>query len=193
MNSFRSSLILFAAVALSACATGYNTVTETSVQSPARPAGCSFDVLTVVPSVSYQELGKVELSDGVPAGNQADFVKAVQSKVCAMGGDAIIAKVNDRGFFLGGTVLLTANISARSAEDAQLSAQNKNAQASEMAQEQKVAEKAQGPQPSAVTWVCKPEEDPRWASASAIEKKQLTDACMKPASTTPSAPAASAQ
>ncbi len=173
MNKMQLGLIVATTLSQMACATTYRYTATTSVQAQPRPPGCAIQVLTVPPAVGYQELGMVELSSGIPAHTPEEFSKAIQDQVCALGGDVVVAQIDNRTAtgvyrrdlenFVRGTVLKTGAAPVEADEQLRKAA---------------LATKAEQ---TAVTsiWTCKPEENPQWTRASAVEKKQIVEGCMK--------------
>jgi hypothetical protein len=79
--------------------------TPTTVQrAPAKPTGCDFEVLTVRPDRHFVELGVLE-SRSLPTASVATFRTAVAPKVCAAGGDAVLAMMDGKGWLVRGTVI----------------------------------------------------------------------------------------
>jgi hypothetical protein len=98
-----SRWLLLSFVVTGCAAAAYNYVPTTSQSAAARPAGCGIDVLTARPDRPFVELGVLEW--GIPTNSVAAFRTAVRPKVCAAGGDAVLAEVNGNGTYVRGTVL----------------------------------------------------------------------------------------
>jgi hypothetical protein len=74
-------------------------------QPPAKPAGCKFDMHTSMPSEGFEEIGTLEHYNGDPPKDTEKMRKAVAEQVCQLGGDAVIATQNEKGFFTKGQVI----------------------------------------------------------------------------------------
>jgi hypothetical protein len=98
-----SRWLLLSFVVTGCVGVGYNYIPTTSQRAAARPAGCGIDILTARPDRPFVELGVLEF--GIPTNSVAAFRTAVQPKVCAAGGDAVLAEVNGSGTYIRGTVL----------------------------------------------------------------------------------------
>lgn len=70
-----------------------------------KPEGCAFEVLTSPPADGYEEIGLLEHYNGEPPKNADGFHKSVAKQVCRAGGDAVVAKLNDKGQYIGGSVI----------------------------------------------------------------------------------------
>jgi hypothetical protein len=73
------------------------------------PEGCSFEVLTVPPASGFEEVGTIDIDPGLAGTNWPRTVGDLQAKiapqVCGAGGDAIYARPNRYGMYVGATVL----------------------------------------------------------------------------------------
>lgn len=70
-----------------------------------KPDNCAFEVLTAAPDDGFEEIGTLEHYNGEPPKDAEGFRKAVGQQVCGAGGDAVVAKTNDKGRYVGGTVI----------------------------------------------------------------------------------------
>lgn len=66
---------------------------------------CAFEVLTAPPEAGYEEIGTLEHYNGELPNDVERFRRAVAKQVCGAGGDAVVAKTNDKGRYIGGTVI----------------------------------------------------------------------------------------
>ncbi len=67
---------------------------------------CDFAVLTTQGDRAYEEVAILE-RDGEPAVTAVEFQKIVRRQVCELGGDAVLAEVDNQGAYLRGTVLVS--------------------------------------------------------------------------------------
>jgi hypothetical protein len=74
-------------------------------QPPAKPKGCKFDMHTSNPTEGFEEIGTLEHYNGDPPKDTEKMRKAVAEQVCELGGDAVIATQNEKGFFTKGQVI----------------------------------------------------------------------------------------
>lgn len=104
MHVLSRSLVYLACLAgLSGCTNLVFTKT-TTVAAPAREATCTFEIFTTRPDRAFDELGIIDVTDFRPE-TAAEFRNVAQSKVCAAGGDAVLAEVNGYGLYVRGTVI----------------------------------------------------------------------------------------
>jgi hypothetical protein len=95
--------MVLSVILLGGCTVGFPlTVTAPKGVQP-RAAGCDFDVVGVQPPGGYEEVAKLGHT-GVTS-EAAEFKQAIQADVCRVGGDVVVARLNDFGDYLGGTVL----------------------------------------------------------------------------------------
>ena len=66
---------------------------------------CPVDVVTSPPSRDFQEIGTLEFYNGTEPKTLDEFKKDVAKQVCQVGGDAVIAVMDDKGQFTKGTVI----------------------------------------------------------------------------------------
>lgn len=102
------ALALAAAAAACAAPIRYDFTRTTTANATVRPADCQIELFTAPPGKPYVELGVLdwhrrELSKR--AYNAADFMRAVRPQVCGVGGNAVLAEVNDDGAYVRGTVI----------------------------------------------------------------------------------------
>ncbi len=93
-------------------------MTATTTQPvTAKPSGCDFSVVTLVPQGAHQEIGTLTYEDASGfwsfgpsshAESPDEFKRAVQAEVCRLGGDIVVTELNGRGQYVRGTVLRTA-------------------------------------------------------------------------------------
>ena len=107
----KTSFALGAASLLLACvstACGGNIAYATSVTTAkptlAKPTDCDFQILSTTPNGNYDELATLS-STGAECTEPNAFRKAIHEEVCLLGGDAVVAKINNEGVYTGGTVL----------------------------------------------------------------------------------------
>ena len=72
-----------------------------------KPDNCTVEVITSLPSRTYQEIGTLDFYNGTEPKTLQAFKEAVAKQVCGAGGDAVIAIANDndKGLFTQGTVI----------------------------------------------------------------------------------------
>jgi hypothetical protein len=95
----------FALVLTAGCATTTFTFSPTATVVTPKPEGCKIEVLTSLPSRTFQEMGTLELYNGPPPKTLDKFKTAVAQQACSAGGDAVVAISDDKGLFTKGTVI----------------------------------------------------------------------------------------
>lgn len=70
-----------------------------------KPDNCKVDVVTSLPTSSYEEVGYLAHYNGTPPKSADAFKKSVATQVCQAGADAVIAIANDKGEYTKGTVI----------------------------------------------------------------------------------------
>jgi len=64
----------------------------------ARPKGCAFEIMASAPdNVSYEDIGRFDHYNGSVPKSVDDLRKAIASRVCTVGGDAVIATPDAKG------------------------------------------------------------------------------------------------
>lgn len=99
------SLGLALAFSVGLCALGGCTnLTKSGSPRAPRDPDCHFTMLSLPPDSGYVEVGTIDLHWSRPR-DLSDFKRAIQSDVCAAGGDAAIARVNGDGQYIKATVI----------------------------------------------------------------------------------------
>jgi len=87
------------------CVNARYKVTATVPTVTPKPSNCEFQVVGVVPTGDFQEVGMVAHDFGLTAKDPAEFKKMIQAEVCRVGGDVVVAGVNGTGDYMTGSVL----------------------------------------------------------------------------------------
>ena len=110
MNRFHTArrirrlLVLGATLALGGCGSpAYKVIGSGSASTRGQP-GCDVTVLTVAPSEPFEQVGLIEPEDRTVTPSAEIFKSLVRDRVCALGGEAIIAQKNG-GHYVGGAVI----------------------------------------------------------------------------------------
>jgi len=98
-------LALFLATAFSLAGCGSVALTRTGAPQAARPANCTFQVLTAAPAGNFVEVGTLDVTGVDSSDNLASFKTNIAPRVCEAGGDAVIAMANGYGYYIKATVL----------------------------------------------------------------------------------------
>jgi hypothetical protein len=72
-----------------------------------KPNACDFRIVSTVPAQGYEEVATLTLKNGINGNvpRETDkFQHDVQSQVCQVGGDLVVAEVNGRGDIVRGIV-----------------------------------------------------------------------------------------
>lgn len=94
-------------IATAGCASRNYLVTRTGTGPVVSKApDCDFAILTTRGERGYDEVAILE-GDGQPAMTAVEFQKMVRKQVCELGGDAVLAEVDNQGAYLRGTVLVS--------------------------------------------------------------------------------------
>jgi hypothetical protein len=97
----RLSLLIGAAALCSSCAYKF---TQTHAPEAAKPQDCFVEFLSTIPTKPYIELGVFE-PDGDAANELRAFTLRIRPAACAVGADAVIAKVNGIGTYVQGVAI----------------------------------------------------------------------------------------
>ena len=101
----RGIALLFG-IATAGCASRNYLMTRTGTAPVVSKApDCDFAILTTHGERAYEEVATLE-GDGQPAVTAVEFQKRVRKQVCELGGDAVVAEVDNQGAYLRGTVLV---------------------------------------------------------------------------------------
>src|SRR5262249_27887532 len=93
-------------IALASCTpTTYTYSPTTRRLFPSRPDDCSFEVETSTPSKSFEEVGTLHYYNGKEPRTREEFKKAVAKQVWGVGGDAVLAIINEKGLYMNGTII----------------------------------------------------------------------------------------
>jgi hypothetical protein len=95
----------FALLLLAGCATTTFAFSPTVTVVTSKPDNCKIEVMTSLPSRSYQEIGTLELYNGPEPKTLPEFHDAVAKQACGAGGDAVVAEADNKGRFTKGTVI----------------------------------------------------------------------------------------
>jgi hypothetical protein len=93
------------AVAAAACAPQFRYTPTTSATATAKPADCSFDILSTRPSRPYDELGVLDLASGYQLHDAGRFRETIRPQACAAGADAVLADITNSGGYIRGTLI----------------------------------------------------------------------------------------
>jgi hypothetical protein len=97
---------VLALVLAAGCAPTSYTYTPSVRRGPqSRPEGCAVDVMTSPPEKRFEEVGTLDFYNGTEPTTVEGFKRAVAKQVCQVGGDAVIAIVNEKLQFTKGTVI----------------------------------------------------------------------------------------
>ena len=94
-----------ALVLLAGCVSTTFAFSPTVTVIHSKPESCPIEVMTSMPSRSFQEIGTLELYNGDPPKTLDAFKAAVAKQSCSAGGDAVVAISDDKGLFTKGTVI----------------------------------------------------------------------------------------
>jgi hypothetical protein len=97
-------LFLGATLALVGCGSPAYKVIANGAASAPGAAGCEVTILTVAPSEAFEQVGLIEPEDRMVTPSVDIFKSLISDRVCALGGDAVIAERN-RGHYVGGAVI----------------------------------------------------------------------------------------
>jgi hypothetical protein len=92
---------LLVVLALSACVPTSYTFSSTSrgeVPRQPGPKGCEFTVHQSPPEEGFEEVGTLKHYNGDLPQKEADFKKAIATRVCEVGGHAVIAQRTSKGY-----------------------------------------------------------------------------------------------
>jgi len=96
---------LLALVLVAGCASATFAFSPTVTVVKPKPDSCPVEVMTSLPSRTYQEIGTLDFYNGTEPKTLAQFKSAVTKQVCSAGGDAVVAISDDKGRFTKGTVI----------------------------------------------------------------------------------------
>jgi hypothetical protein len=96
--------VILLGIGATGCGSRSYAVTRTSADPVVSKApDCDFAILTQA-EPDYEEVAILEQDDH-PAVTAAEFQNIVRKQVCEVGGDAVVAEVDNQGAYLRGTVL----------------------------------------------------------------------------------------
>lgn len=101
-------LIIVVLVLCGACVpTSYSFSPSTRGEVPRQPGpgGCEFTVLHAPPGEPFAEVGVFKHYNGDVPRQESDFKKAVATRVCEVGGHAVIVTRTDQGAYETATVI----------------------------------------------------------------------------------------
>lgn len=90
-------LILLVAL-VSACVSTSYTFSPTVTRYTARDEGCEFTILANAPDETFEEIGTLQHYNGDVPTQEAAFKTAIASRVCEVGGHAVIAQRTTEGY-----------------------------------------------------------------------------------------------
>ncbi len=90
---------------LGACVPTSYTFSPTVKGTTSREAGCPFTILQAAPDEAFEEVGTLKHYNGDVPKQEADFKKAIASRVCDVGGHAVVATRTQNGEYLTATVI----------------------------------------------------------------------------------------
>jgi hypothetical protein len=93
-------------VSLSACADS-TALTRTGPEYPPRDPSCDFLAFAAYPGTGFTEIGTIDVEpkSWAPFIRIDDFKEEIRPYVCQAGGDAVIAYVNGKGWYIKAVVL----------------------------------------------------------------------------------------
>ncbi len=92
---------LLVVAALCSCVpTSYTYSPTTKGEVPRKPGskGCEFTIHTSAPDEDFQEVGVLKHYNGDVPTSEADFKKAIATRVCDVGGHAVIVQRTSKGY-----------------------------------------------------------------------------------------------
>jgi len=95
-------------IVLGGCGASYALGRVGELTPPSRPPDCRFEVRSDIPSRPFDEIAILAPRDieyGSMAGGTVPFQEAVQSQVCAVGGDAVVVETDAFDHYVRGTVI----------------------------------------------------------------------------------------
>src|SRR5690348_937401 len=98
------SLTALLLLGLSACGPSAQYTASTPNKYPAKPAGCSFAIVTALPDAPLEQLGILDIQRWGNVTTASDFKELVSPAVCSVGGDLVVAEVNGYGCYVRGSV-----------------------------------------------------------------------------------------
>jgi hypothetical protein len=102
-------------IGVTGCGSRSYVVTRTgTAQAMAKAPDCDFAILTASVDGDYEQVTVLEREDQ-PAVTAAEFQKIVGKQVCELGGDAVLAEIDNQGAYLRGTVLIRKEAPAETA------------------------------------------------------------------------------
>ncbi|HEX6245578.1 MAG TPA: hypothetical protein VFZ61_31860 [Polyangiales bacterium] len=107
-------LLCLAVAAVLGCGGATTAFVPTGPTLAALPDSCDFSVVAS-PAPGSTELGTIELkymkqTDWIY--DEKAFKRKVRTQVCRSGGDSVVARINDNGLYMSGTVLTTKAVAA---------------------------------------------------------------------------------
>ena len=88
-----------------ACVPTSYTFSPTARGTTPREAGCPFTILQAAPDESFDEIGTLKHYNGDVPKTEADFKKAIATRVCELGGHAVIATRTEKGEYQTASVI----------------------------------------------------------------------------------------
>lgn len=96
-------IVLFAL--FGACVPTSYTFSPTVKGTTPRESGCAFTILQAAPDEAYEEVGTLKYYNGEVPKQEPDFKKAIASRVCDVGGHAVIATRTEKGEYETASVI----------------------------------------------------------------------------------------
>lgn len=99
MRRFAPLLVL---ALLTGCTTFRMTVTSPRGVA-SKPSNCDFQLLKDAPKSGYEEIAMIT-HDGIRTSDMNSFKSHIHSDVCSVGGEIVVARIDDHGDIVGGSV-----------------------------------------------------------------------------------------
>jgi hypothetical protein len=88
-----------------ACVPTSYTFSPTVKGTTKREPGCAFSIIQAAPDEAYEELGTLKYYNGDVPTSEGAFRKAIASRVCDVGGHAVIPTRNEKGEYQTASVI----------------------------------------------------------------------------------------
>ena len=92
-------------VLVGACVPTSYTFSPTVKGTTPRESGCPFNILRAAPDESFDEIGTLKYYNGDVPKSESDFKKAIATRVCEVGGHAVIATPDAKGEYQTASVI----------------------------------------------------------------------------------------
>lgn len=98
----RRHLPLCALLLVTGCTSFHVRVTSPYGVAP-KPSNCDFQLLKDAPKSGYEEIAMIT-HDGIRTSDMNSFKSHIHSDVCSVGGEIVVARIDDHGDIVGGSV-----------------------------------------------------------------------------------------